>query len=260
MLKEIIEPDFLPTEPAARLLDIKEVMHVVACRVKDWVYEKGARSIEEKLACMLSVLRGARGGDLRRISKGLKGFPDLRRYLDPQEKWWTDRAGFDALFADLMRQNLLAREASARNDPAVPNGDARTAQYLARVRRMSLAWKKTGRQLFLRQVSDADGIAHSGPNDCSRLLAEHWSKVFQLREADGEMIADLVSSVIPIPLGDVQFVSKSGSPTAGQSLLVSEIQRETKLLHSLKVHENVLAQMHEGLLQTFQQSAARRQM
>eukprot|EP00959_Pyramimonas_sp_CCMP1952_P203479 4255117-Pyramimonas_sp.AAC.1 len=64
---------------------------------------------------------------------------------------------------------------------------------------MAQARGKPGRQIFLQQVADEDGNAHSDPDVCARLLAAHWGAVFEERGADSSMIADPVSRITPIP-------------------------------------------------------------
>eukprot|EP00959_Pyramimonas_sp_CCMP1952_P328593 6879491-Pyramimonas_sp.AAC.1 len=54
-------------------------------------------------------------------------------------------------------------------------------------------------------------MAHSDPNECSRLLADHWSAIFSAREVDNEMIGSLAAEVTPIPEDQHQYVSDSGS-------------------------------------------------
>eukprot|EP00959_Pyramimonas_sp_CCMP1952_P294698 6163735-Pyramimonas_sp.AAC.1 len=66
MIQDVSGPDFMASDASVRLAEIKEAKKVVALRVKDWVFEKGARTPEENMYCVLAVLRGFALGILGR--------------------------------------------------------------------------------------------------------------------------------------------------------------------------------------------------
>eukprot|EP00959_Pyramimonas_sp_CCMP1952_P315228 6597895-Pyramimonas_sp.AAC.1 len=74
---------------------------------------------------------------------------------------WTDRPGFDTLLGDFMRRILEVRErAEQAAQECSGSADARSAANIARVRRLSQAWRASSRQVYLRAITDADGHSH----------------------------------------------------------------------------------------------------
>ncbi|CAK0903523.1 unnamed protein product [Prorocentrum cordatum] len=136
-----------------------------------------------------------------------------------KEMRWSDRAGSDLPHAGLMRQSLQARETSARAEAVGSNGDARVARQVARIWRMPLAWKRSGRQNFPRQVTDVDGVRLYA---LRRELVESQSMPADFRASaaafppngqpfEGEVVARIPGGTRPLPLSNADTKLSSAS-------------------------------------------------